>query len=398
MWRLRFLNSQVNPALREDCYTAEMVSGHATPAGTTRFSSRFPALDKGHFRQPGKVPHLSHLYFSSIGIGTYLGQPDSATDARYAEAVQVAIQAGINILDSAINYRLQRSERNLGAALQNAIDSGSVQRDELILCTKAGYLTYDGTVPADPRHYFIDEYIATGIIPRDELVGGMHCISPGFLKNQLERSRRNCGVETIDIFYIHNPEQQLAEVSRDEFLNRLRKAFAALEEEASAGKIRVYGTATWNGYRQSPTSQEYLDLGQISAIASEVGGESHHFRAIQLPFNLGLPEAYTTSNQKPGSRQMPVLTAAQELGIAVIASASLLQGRLASRLPEFVREQLDCETDFEAAIQFARSAPGITTALIGMSRKEHVEANLKVASKPLANAELLESVFARSER
>lgn len=376
-----------------------MVSGHATAGGTARFGSRFPLLDKaGHFRRPDKVLHLSHLCFSSIGIGTYLGQPDSTTDARYTEAIEASMRAGINVLDSAINYRLQRSERSIGAAIQNAMNSGNIQRDEVIVCTKAGFLTYDGTVPANPRHYFIDEYIATGIIPREELVGGMHCISPSYLKNQLERSRRNLGVETIDIFYLHNPEQQLAEVSRDEFLNRLRKAFAALEGEASAGKIRVYGTATWNGLRQDSSSSEYLNLAQIVAIATEVGGESHHFRAIQLPFNLGLPEAYTTSNQKVGSRHIPVLSAAEELGIAVIASASLLQGRLASGLPEFVREQLDCETDFEAAIQFARSAPGITTALIGMSRKEHVQTNLKVARKPLANNKLLESIFARSER
>ena len=375
-----------------------MLSGHATAAGTARFSSRFPLLtEAGHFRQPEKVPHLSHLWFSSIGLGTYLGEPDAATDARYTEAAQMALLRGMNVLDSAINYRFQRSERSIGTALRKAVESGSVQRDELMVCTKAGYLTYDGTVPADPRHYFIDEYISTGIVPRDELVGGMHCMAPGYLRNQLERSRRNLGIETIDIFYIHNPEQQLAEVSQDDFFNRLRKAFAALEEEVSAGKIRVYGTATWNGYRQDPSLREYLDLAQIAALAAEVGGEGHHFRAIQLPFNLGLPEAHIAGNQQIGSRHISVLSAAQELGIAVIGSASLLQGRLASRLPEFVREQLDCETDSEAAIQFARSAPGITTALIGMSRKEHVEANLKIASKPLANARSWEGLFARSE-
>jgi len=48
------------------------------------------------------------------------------------------------------------------------------------------------------------------------------------------------------------------------------------------------------------------------------------------------------------------------LGVTVVASASLLQGRI----------------DPHAAIQFVHSAPGITTALIGMSRVEHVEENL----------------------
>jgi len=367
-----------------------MVPGHASHSGTARFSTRFPKLNAtGHFRQPEHVPHLSHLWLSSIGIGTYLGEVDSATDQRYTEAVLAAMGNGVNVIDSAINYRFQRSERSIGEAIKLM----NVQRDELLICTKAGYLTYDGTVPADPRRYFIAEYIDTAIVSREELVGGMHCIAPSYLKNQLERSRHNMGIETIDVFYIHNPEQQLSEVPRAIFHDRLRRAFAALEAEAAANRIRVYGTATWNGYRQDRTAADYLDLAQIFGIAREVGGDGHHFRAIQLPFNLGLPEAFTKENQKIGARKVSLLTAARELGIAVIASASLLQGKLAGSLPEFIRERMASNKDAEAAIQFVRSAPGITSALVGMSRKDHVEANLRVAAKPLAKTEDWGSLF-----
>jgi aryl-alcohol dehydrogenase-like predicted oxidoreductase len=375
-----------------------MHSGHASPSGTARFRSRFPAFTKaGHFRRCECGKPLSELWLSSIGIGTYLGEPDAVTDQRYTDAVAAAIDRGVNVLDSAINYRLQRSERNIGAALKQAFESGKTQRDELLICTKAGFLTYDGTVPADPRRYFLEEYVESGVAPRDELVGGMHCMAPAYLQNQLERSRRNLGVDTIDIFYIHNPEQQLAEISRDMFYDRLRRAFTALEQEVSKGTIRVYGTATWNGYRQSPSSREYLDLAQIAGIASEVAGDLHHFRAVQLPFNLGLPEAFTADNQRVGEKQMSSLAAAKELGIAVIASATLLQGRLAARLPEFVRETLKCDSDAEAAIQFARSAPGVTSALVGMSRREHVDSNLKIASQSPAETSVWEGLFQRQE-
>jgi len=371
-----------------------MLPGHASHSGTARFCARFPKLNAaGHFRQPEHVPHLSHLWLSSIGIGTYLGEVDSATDQRYTEALLAAIANGVNVIDSAINYRFQRSERSVGEAIKQM----NVQRDELLICTKAGYLTYDGTVPADPRRYFIAEYIDTGIVSRDELVGGMHCMAPSYLKNQLERSRQNMGIETIDVFYIHNPEQQLSEVPRAIFHDRLRRAFAALEAEAAADRIRVYGTATWNGYRQDRTAADYLDLAQVVAIAREVGGDGHHFRAIQLPFNLGLPEAFAKENQKIGARQVSLLTAARELGIAVIASASLLQGKLAGRLPELVRERMAANTDAEAAIQFVRSAPGIASALVGMSRKEHVEANLKVAARQLAKTAEWESLFQKQQ-
>jgi aryl-alcohol dehydrogenase-like predicted oxidoreductase len=244
----------------------------------------------------------------------------------------------------------------------------------------------------------VKEYIESGIIPREEIVGGMHCIAPSYLANQIERSRKNLGVETIDVFYLHNPEQQLGEVSRTTFHDRLRKAFVFLEKEVVAGRIQVFGTATWNGYRQDPTSREHLDLAEIVNIAREVGGDDHHFRVVQIPFNLGLLEAFTNANQKVGSKQMPVLEAAQQLGVAVVASASLLQGKLAGRLPEFVRKLLACETDAEAAIQFARSAPGVMTALIGMSREEHVDANLKVASKTPAERQTWEKLFQEGSR
>jgi aryl-alcohol dehydrogenase-like predicted oxidoreductase len=372
-----------------------MIAGKATAEGTARYRSRFPKFGQaGHFRRPEHVGHLSDLWFSSIGIGTYLGEPDADTDQRYADAIFDALQSGTNVLDTAINYRFQRSERSIGAAITRATRDGSARRDELVVCTKAGYLTYDGTVPADPRRYFLSEYLESQLIAPGELVGGMHCISPSYLRNQIERSRNNLGIETIDVFYIHNPEQQLGEISREIFHQRLKAAFAALEQEVVDGRIKVYGTATWNGYRQSPTSREHLDLTQMEKLAREVGGTDHHFRVIQLPFNLGLLEAFAASTQHGSSGSVSTLQLAQDLGIAVIASASLMQGRLAGRLPESVRTKLKTSTDAEAAIQFARSTPGITTALIGMSRREHVESNLRIASQPLAARESWDALFA----
>jgi len=371
-----------------------MIPGHASHSGTARFRDRFPVIaHAGHFRQPERVPHLSNTWISSIGMGTYLGEPDAAADQRYTEAALAALANGVNLLDTAINYRFQRSERSIGAALKRAIDSGHVHRDQLLVCTKAGYLTYDFTVPADPRRYFLEEYVDTGIVPREELVAGMHCMAPSYLKNQLERSCRNLGLETIDIFYLHNPEQQLAEVSPEMFYVRLHRAFEALECEVANGRIRTYGTATWNGYRQDPFTREYLDLAKIAGIARNVGGEAHHFRAVQLPFNLGMPEAFANKNQRIGSNKVSLLAAAQELGIAVIGSATLLQGKLAGRLPEFVRETLSCDSDAETAIQFARSAPGIAAALVGMSRGEHVVTNLKVATRSVAKRAEWEGLF-----
>jgi aryl-alcohol dehydrogenase-like predicted oxidoreductase len=357
-----------------------LIQGHATPAGTARYRDRFPNLrDAGHFRRGEHVPGVSQLWLSSIGLGTYLGDPSDAADQAYTLAIEAGLRSGINVLDTAINYRHQRSERNIGAALRRLIDSAELHRDEVLVCTKAGYLSFDGDPPPDPRAYFHREYVETGVLDPKELAGGMHCMSAAYLENQIERSRRNLGLETIDLFYIHNPESQLADVSREVFRQRLKDAFAALEKMVKAGNIQYYGVATWSAFRVADSSRDYMDLFELAKIAHEVAGENHRFRFIQMPFNLAMPEAYGLVNQRTGKEKMSLLSAADRLGIAVMGSATLYQARLTQGLPDFVGSILGMTTDADNAIQFARSAPGLTTALIGMGRKEHVAVNLKPA-------------------
>jgi aryl-alcohol dehydrogenase-like predicted oxidoreductase len=174
-----------------------MIPGFATPAGTSRYRERFHHLaEADFFRRPEQMPGVGELWLSSLGLGTYLGEPDNAADAAYTAAVQLAARSGINVLDTAINYRHQRSERNIGAALSQSIRAGGLQRDEVFVCTKAGYLSFDSAPPPDPRAYFLREYGESGILDAKELAGGMHCIAPDYLHDQIERSRRNLGLET----------------------------------------------------------------------------------------------------------------------------------------------------------------------------------------------------------
>jgi aryl-alcohol dehydrogenase-like predicted oxidoreductase len=362
-----------------------MLTGHATAAGTARYRDRFSHLrDAGHFRQAEHVPGVSSLWLSSIGLGTYLGDPSDAADQAYMSAIEAGLRSGINILDTAINYRHQRSERNIGAVLKQSTASGDLHRDEVLVCTKAGYLTFDGSPPSDPRGYFHREYVETGVLDPKQLAGGMHCMSPAYLENQIARSLQNLGLETIDLFYIHNPESQLAEVPRDVFQQRIRDAFVLLEGLVKAGKLQYYGVATWSAFRVAEDSRDYIGLFELAKIAHDVAGDDHRFRFIQLPFNLAMPEAYALINQREGKEKLSLLSAASRLGIAVMGSATLHQARLAQGLPEFVAKVLGMTTDADNAIQFSRSAPGLASSLIGMGRKEHVALNLKPALSPPA--------------
>lgn len=359
--------------------------GCATSAGTDRYRARHQtSAAVEHFRRQHE------LFFSSIGIGTYLGNPDSATDKGYEEALVTAVKVGANVIDTAANYRFQRSERSIGAALKVIAEQG-FGRDEIVICTKGGYLPFDGGPPRDVRAYVEETFVRPGIAQLTDFVGGAHCMTPAYLRNQLEQSLRNMNLGCIDVYYIHNPESQLGYVSREEFDIRLRRAFSALEQQRAAGKIQMYGVASWNGFRASPESREYHSLTRMIELAREVAGETHGFGFIQLPFNLAMTEALTLRNQTLNTKYLTTVEAASALGVTVVASASILQGRVAQDLPEDIREALgSLRTDVQTALQFARSAPGITTALIGMSNPAHVRENLElVQRKPLPAADIV---------
>jgi aryl-alcohol dehydrogenase-like predicted oxidoreductase len=362
-----------------------LIPGSATDQGTLQYAARFKGRSApGYFRE---VP--AGLVFSSIGIGTYLGEADEATDRGYTAAIREAVHGGINVIDSAINYRFQRSERSAGAALAMLLAEG-FSRTEIILCTKAGFLTPDDEAPSDAHEYFSREFLEKGIFSAEDIAAGCHCMTPRYLADQLERSRRNLGVESIDIFYLHNPETQLGEISPEEFHRRIREAFQFLESAVAQRKIMSYGLATWNAFREDPKSQGYLSLETMAQIATEVGGKDHHFRFVQLPLNLAMPEALTLPNQIAAGKTLAMVQAGRALGITLIASAALLQGQLIRNLPQHMREAWGFKEDYALALQFARSAPGITTALVGMSRVEHVKANLALlGAEPAARDEFL---------
>lgn len=339
-----------------------MLKGSATPAGTAAYRTALGGTARnGHFRE------WRGLLLSSVGIGTYLGPDDDATDALYEAAIERALGAGINVIDSAVNYRRQRSERAVGRALGRAVAAGRVAREGVVVATKGGFLPFDG--PAPP-----------GLLSAGDLVAGCHCMTPRYLEDQIERSRTNLDLETIDVYYLHNPETQLGEVSRPVFMRRLRAAFELLESAARDRRIGVYGTATWSGYRQPATARDFLSLPDIVAVAAEVGGPEHHFKVVQMPYNLAMTEAFTLPNQ-PGDREgVPPFEAARRLGLYVMTSASIYQGQLARNLPPVLAGVLTgLDSDAQRALQFVRSTPGVGTALVGMKSAAHVDETARLA-------------------
>jgi aryl-alcohol dehydrogenase-like predicted oxidoreductase len=354
------------------------ISGRAEQQATRSYASRFASAFADDFYRE-TAPALT---VSSIGMGTYLGECDDAEDERYTNTLAAGISNGLNLLDTAINYRCQRSELAVGRALQKAVRSGDAVREEIVVCTKGGYIPLVGSPPETRdayRSYLESEYFEPGIMSPAEVVAGGHCLKPGFLANQIERSRGNLGVACIDIFYLHNPEQQLNVLSRAQFLDAIREAFAKLEALVADGVIGCYGCATWNGFRVFAASKNYLSLSELIAVAVEVGGKDHHFRVVQLPINLAMTEGVRSLTQHDGSTNLPLVEMAKDCGVSVVASASLMQSQLTRDLPPAVENMYPgLETDAQRAIAFVRSLP-VASALVGMRSSEHLRDNLRSA-------------------
>jgi aryl-alcohol dehydrogenase-like predicted oxidoreductase len=330
---------------------------------------------------------------SSIGVGTYLGDPTDAVDERYHDAITEALATGVNVVDTAINYRCQRSERVVGRALADS----DVDRDAVLVSTKGGFVPFDGSRPENPGAYIQSEYVDTGIVDPDELVRGSHCMAPDYLDDQLDRSLANLDLDSIDLYYVHNPETQLAEHDRETVYDRLEAAFERLEERAAAGDIDHYGVATWECFRVPEDHESYLSLaaviGRARAAAAAAGNAATHFRAVQLPFNVHMADAFTVASQPAADGPVSTLRLAHEADLDVFTSASILQGDLAAGLPEDVDARVAGETTVQRAINFARSAPGVTSSLVGASRTEHVAENVDAGRFEPLGADAFDATF-----
>ncbi|MEW6043628.1 MAG: aldo/keto reductase [Thermoproteota archaeon] len=356
-----------------------MITGCATPQGTKNFAQKLGDISDNY-----RI--FQDLALSNVGIGTYLGNPDEQTDVLVKEAVKKSILAGINVIDTAINYRAQKAERAVGKAVSELVAEGKIERDQLFIGTKNGYLTNDADIKEEFWSYVQREYTKRGILGPEDISSGYHCMTVKYLEDQLERSLKNLGLECIDLMYLHNAvEGQIQDISKEQFIKNLKDVFEMYERKRKQGKIKYYGMATWECFRVTPENPQYLSLYDVIELAKQVGGDSHGFKFIQLPYNLYYDQAFMLKNQPAGGTLVSILDAARIYGIGVFTSVPLMQGRLLApgALPSFsdLKPSLQC-------IQFVRSTPGVLAPLVGQKSPNHVDENLEIMKiKPIQKDE-----------
>jgi aryl-alcohol dehydrogenase-like predicted oxidoreductase len=355
-----------------------MISGFATPEGTKKFAKN-PNVDPLNFKQ------IQDLLISNVGIGTYLGEANEKTDDLVKNAIKQSVLSGINVIDTAINYRAQKAERSVGKAISELIDEGKITRDQIFISTKNGYVTNDADLKQEFWEYVKNEYTQKGVIHEGDITSDYHCMTPIYLEDQLNRSLKNLGLECIDLMYVHNAvEGQVKYIAKEKFIKDLKSVFELYERKIKEGKIKFYGMATWECFRVPPDNPQYLSLHDTIELAKQVGGEHHGFRFIQLPFNMYYDQALLSKNQIFEGIFISTLEAATKLNIGVFTSIPFMQGRLLTpgAMPEFndLRPSL-------RALQFIRSSPGILSPIVGQKSHEHVFENLQIMKIPPMTAD-----------
>ena len=351
-----------------------MISGFATPEGTKNFTTKNDSVPEKNFNI------FQDLSLSNVGIGTYLGNPDSDTDNIVKNAVKKSVLAGMNVIDTAINYRAQKAERSVGQAISELVNENKISRDEIFISTKNGYVTNDGDIQEDLMQYIIRELGKPGIVKEGDISSGYHCMTIPYLEDQLNRSLKNLQLECIDLIYLHNAVEGNLEMPKETFLQKLKDVFEFYEQKRKDGKIRFYGMATWDCFRVAEDHKMFLSLEKVIEIAKSVGGDDHGFRFIQLPYNLHFDQAFMQKNQLVDGKSASILDSAKQLNVGVFTSVPLMQGKLLDWAKD--KPAFSAVSPSVGLLQFIRSTPGVLAPLVGQKSDEHVTENLEVLKIP----------------
>lgn len=324
------------------------IPGKATNVGTHSYVSHFPELTYVPFGQTG-------VFVSQAGFGSYRIDKDNGI---HEQALRFALQMGINLVDTSANYTDGSSERLIGRVITDLIENDELQRDELVIISKAGYL--QGFNYALAEQYKLEGRPFPNLVKYAE--GLDHCIHPDFLADQLTRSLERLNLEAIDGYLLHNPEYYLMwakqahyvrEDAHFEYYRRIRQAFVHLEQEVSNGRIQWYGISS-NAFPEPAGHFTFTSLAEIWQIAEEIGSD-HHFRIIQLPMNLFETCAATEKNQ-PANQS--VLQFAQQHALAVMINRPLnaIQNDVVNRLahtymPNYPASAEDVSTEVDGLVQ-----------------------------------------------
>jgi aryl-alcohol dehydrogenase-like predicted oxidoreductase len=298
----------------------------------------------------------SVIGFGAWAAGGWMWGGADETDA--IRAIHIAVDMGVNLIDTAAVYGFGASEEIVGKAIAG-------RRQRVVIATKCG-LVWDGR---GGDHFFdsegkqIHRYLAA------------HSI-----RLEVEQSLKRLSVDTIDLYQTHrqDPSTPIAETM---------ETLLALQLE---GKIRAIGVSN----ATSAQMEQYRALGPLDTDQESYSMLSRAIEADQLPY-------------------------CREHGIAMLAYSPMARGLLTGKIspdhafapgdhrathPLFTVESRTrvatllerCRpvaerhgvTSGQLAIAWALAQPGVTHALVGARNPDQVAENIRAADIELAPEDL----------
>ncbi|GAB6926328.1 aldo/keto reductase [Paenibacillus sp. JCM 10914] len=294
-----------------------MLVGAATTEGTYEFMVAHPDMS---------YQSLLHscCYISQVGYGTY------RFDRRHSDSMKLALRRGVNLIDTSAFYSVGESEDLIGEILNELVEEGSLNRNQVYIVSKAGFVQIE------------DGDSVPGMFQLSDQIG--YSIHPEFLESQLTGILGRLRLETLDCLLLHNPEQYLlwAKLNNVKFVDALQElekqiavTFDYLEMEVRRGRIKCYGLSS-NTLSQPKNHFTYLPLDRFHNIAKRIS-TNHNFHFIQFPMNLFETSAATEENL-PDKQSVLEFASVHQLNVLVNRPFDAMTEMLSLRLVDIPEE------------------------------------------------------------
>ncbi|MFZ0639797.1 MAG: aldo/keto reductase [Candidatus Acidiferrales bacterium] len=321
---------------------------------------------------PKRTLGLSSLEITTVGFGTWaMGGGDWAfswgpqDDAQSLKAMRHAIELGINWIDTAAVYGLGHSEEVVGKFLHELSPS-----ERPLVFTKCG-VVWDNAKRMEP---------------------GKRLLTPDSIRRECEASLHRLGVERIDLYQFHWP---------DEAGTRVEDSWATMSQLISEGKVHVAGVCNFN------------------AALMERCEPIHHVDSLQPPFSLIRREV--AEKEIPWCAQhktgvicySPMQSGLLTESFSADRVAKMSKDDWRRRSEEFQQPQLDKNISLrdalrpiaqrhdasvsEVAVAWIVAWPGVTGAIVGARSPEQIDGWIRAATLQLTSADL-DQIAAALER
>lgn len=343
-----------------------MIKGYADLEGTIQYFNKFTYEKSWSMNN-------ERYHYSKLGLGTFIGDFSDEDSTLFRQSITYALLNGVNFIDTCINYRGMRSERDIGIVITKLIEEGTLKRNEFIISTKSGIIPGDGEIMLRPINYMNEKLIDTGILSKKDVYTEETLwltMNPKYFEYALELSRKHLNLETIDIYYMHELELSMMHYGEKEFYRRLKDIIIAYENMVDTGKIREYGMATWDAFQLEETHPQYISLEKVMKVVESVTPK-HHFRHLMIPINIENRACVEFKSQNYKYNKLSIIECAKKYNIDVHVSGPLGQGKAK-----------DYKT-VEEYLSYLVNTSECYSYFVGTKRIEHLKNNIEIMNNLL---------------